>query len=61
MRTLASETYLAAKGENGDFLIKHCVGNLPENSEIDVPLSYADYYFIEAINKLNSQYYYEGL
>lgn len=61
VRTLASETYLAAKGENGDFLIKHCVGNLPENSEIDVPLSYADYYFIEAINKLNSQYYYEGL
>ena len=61
VRTLASETYLAAKGENGDFLIKHCVGNLPEKSEIDVPLSYADYYFIEAINKLNSQYYYEGL
>lgn len=61
VRTLASETYLAAKGENGDFLIKHCVGNIPENSEVDVPLSYADYYFIEAINRLNTQYYYEGM
>ena len=45
LRSLASDTYLAAPGENGGFLLKHCVGNLPGNSEIDVPLSYADYYF----------------
>lgn len=37
-----------ALGENGFFLLKHCVGNMPENNEIDVPLSYADYYFLEA-------------
>ena len=27
----------------------HSVGNLPGHSEIDVPLAYADYYFVEAM------------
>ncbi len=47
--TFSSEEYLARPGENGFFLLKHCVGNIPENSEVDVPLSYADYYFLEAL------------
>lgn len=47
--TLASEEYLAKPGENGNFLLKHCVGNIPENGEIDTALSYADYYFLEAL------------
>ena len=50
LRALASPEYLAEAGTNGGFLIKHCVGNKPGNSEIDVPLSYADYYFLEALN-----------
>lgn len=49
IRSLASPTYMAAVGENGGFLLKHSVGNLPGNSEIDAALSYADYYFIEAM------------
>lgn len=49
LMTFCSDKYLAKPGENGGFLLKHCVGNLPENSEIDVPLSYADYYFLEAL------------
>lgn len=51
IRTLASPQYLAAPGENGGFLLKHSVGNLPGNSEIDSPLIYADYYFLEALNR----------
>ena len=47
--TFGTDEYLAAYGENGGFLLKHCVGNMPENGEIDVPLSYADYYFLEAL------------
>lgn len=47
--TFGTDEYLAAPGENAGFLLKHCVGNLPENNEIDVPLSYADYYFLEAL------------
>ena len=50
LRTLASPEYLAEPGTNGGFLLKHGVGNLPGNSEVNVPLSYADYYFLEALN-----------
>lgn len=53
IRTLASEEYLSAPGENLGFLLKHSVGFLPVNSEVDVPLTYADYYFLEAIIRFN--------
>ena len=37
-------------GDSGDkyFILNHCVGNIPHGVEIDVPLVYADYYFLEA-------------
>ena len=47
--TLGSDKYLAKPGENAGFLLKHGVGNIPGGTEIDVPLSYADYYFLEAL------------
>ena len=37
------------KSTNGGFILKHGVGHLPAKSEVDVPLTYADYYFIEAL------------
>ncbi|MGN0846748.1 MAG: glucuronyl hydrolase [Kiritimatiellia bacterium] len=46
---LASPAYYAAPGENGDWLLKHGVGHKPGNSEIDTPLNYGDYYFLEAL------------
>ena len=49
LRTLASPEYLAKPGENGNFILKHSVGSLPGKSEVDVPLTYADYYFVEAL------------
>lgn len=49
LRTLASKEYLAEPGTNGNFILKHCVGALPDGSEVDVPLTYADYYFLEAL------------
>ena len=49
LRTLSSPSYFAEKGTNGNFILKHCVGHKPNNSEIDVPLTYADYYYIEAL------------
>ena len=51
LRTLASDAYLARPGENGNFLLMHSVGSRPDNLEIDVPLTYADYYFLEALLK----------
>ncbi len=49
MNSLASPVYRANLGENGNFILKHSVGNKPRQSEIDVPINYADYYFLEAL------------
>lgn len=49
LRSLASEEYLAAEGEVYGFLLKHSTGHRTKNSEVDVPLTYADYYFLEAL------------
>ena len=49
LRMLASPEYLYEKGDGFGFLVKHCVGSLPGHSEVDVPLTYADYYFLEAL------------
>jgi hypothetical protein len=54
IRTLASDEYLAKPGENGNFILRHGVGHLPGNSEVDVPLTYGDYYFIEALMRYRS-------
>ncbi|MDD4589083.1 MAG: glucuronyl hydrolase, partial [Parabacteroides sp.] len=35
-----------------NFVLMHSVGSLPHNSEVDVPLSYADYYYVEALMRL---------
>lgn len=49
LRTLASETYLASEGELYGFLLKHSTGFKLRNSEVDAPLTYADYYYLEAL------------
>ena len=47
LKTLTSPEYLAEPGTNGN--LKHSVGSLMEHSEVDVPLTYADYYYVEAL------------
>jgi unsaturated chondroitin disaccharide hydrolase len=49
-------TYKATANTNGGFLLKHSVGHLPAKSEVDVPLTYADYYFIEALIRYKNSY-----
>jgi hypothetical protein len=49
LKNLSSSTYKAAQGTNGGFIIQHCVGHMPNKTEVDVPLTYADYYFVEAM------------
>lgn len=51
LKSLSSEAYLAQPGTNGGFILMHSTGSLPHGSEIDVPLNYADYYFIEALKR----------
>jgi len=54
--SLSGEAYQAKLGENGGFLLMHSTGAYPLNSEIDVPLIYADYYFLEALGRYKKWY-----
>ncbi len=49
LRELASDKYLVPEGEDYGFILRHSTGSKPGNSEVDVPLTYADYYFLEAL------------
>ena len=51
IRSLSSPEYRAPLGKNGCFLLMHSVGSIPHNNEIDVPLNYADYYFLEPLTR----------
>ena len=51
LMTLSSPEYRVSDGSNGGFLLKHSVGHRMANSEVDVPLTYADYYFLEAMKR----------
>lgn len=51
LKTLSSEQYLAEKGTNAGFILKHSTGSLPNGTEIDAPLNYADYYYLEALKR----------
>ncbi len=47
--SLASPAYQAEVGKNNGFILMHSTGHKPGKSEIDVPLVYADYYFLEGL------------
>lgn len=51
LRSLSSPQYKAAKGTNGGFILMHGVGHKPAGTEVDVPLTYGDYYFVEAMKR----------
>lgn len=44
-----TEHYRSAQGENKGFILLHSTGEKPKNSEVDVPIIYADYYYLEAL------------
>ncbi|MEQ7799561.1 glycoside hydrolase family 88 protein [Pedobacter sp. ASV1-7] len=56
IKSLSSDTYRAKAGQNGGFLLMHSTGAYPLNSEIDVPLIYADYYYLEALGRYKKWY-----
>lgn len=53
LESLSSPTYKAKLGENNHFILMHSTGHKPGKSEIDVPLVYADYYYLEALLRYN--------
>lgn len=51
-------TYASAHGENYGFILGYSVGAKPFESEVDVPLNYADYYYLEArLRKMDLETY----
>ena len=52
LRSLTSDRYLAAPGENAGFILRHSVGFFAQHSEVDKPLTYADYYYVEALLRM---------
>ncbi|WP_345949099.1 glucuronyl hydrolase [Mucilaginibacter sp. PAMB04274] len=51
LKSLSAAPYKAALGSNGGFILQHSVGHIPQGTEVDVPLTYADYYFMEALER----------
>ena len=49
LETLSTPAFKAELGKNNHFILMHSTGHKPGNSEIDVPLVYADYYYLEGL------------
>ena len=49
LRTLSSEAYLVPAGGSHGFILDHSTGHRPLNAEVDVPICYADYYYVKAL------------
>lgn len=47
-----SEKYTCELGSNYGFILNSSVGSYPSNYQVDVPAIYADYYYLEAIERL---------
>lgn len=47
-----SKNYSAAKVDYRGFLLLHRTGSKPAKSEVDVPIIYADYYYLEALLRM---------
>ena len=54
INTLSSDKYLLSEAVKGPFILDHSTGNWPVKDEVDQPIVYADYYFLEAIIRKQS-------
>jgi unsaturated chondroitin disaccharide hydrolase len=51
LQSLTKAPYQSLPGTNGGFILQHSVGHIPQGTEVDVPLTYADYYYVEAMKR----------
>ena len=51
LKSLSAAPYQSLPGTKGGFILQHSVGHIPENTEVDQPLTYADYYYVEAMKR----------
>ena len=52
LKSLSGPEYFASE-DNHHFLLKHSTGSRRANSEVDTPIIYADYYYLEALLRYN--------
>jgi uncharacterized protein YyaL (SSP411 family) len=51
LQNLSGPKYMAKQGTNDGFILMHSVGSIPGKFEIDTPLNYADYYYLEGLKR----------
>jgi len=49
VQSLSSDQYLLSDRVNGPFILDHCTGDWSKKLELDEPIIYGDYYFLEAL------------
>lgn len=54
MASLKSPDYILASDFDAPFILDHSTGNWPKNDEIDEPIAYGDYYFLETLIRLKN-------
>ncbi|AJR04464.1 glycoside hydrolase family 88 protein [Siansivirga zeaxanthinifaciens] len=54
INTLNSREYILNPEVSGPFILDHSTGNWPKNDEIDEPIVYGDYYYLEALLRMKS-------
>lgn len=54
VNSLESENYLLKETEQAPFILDHSTGNWPKKDEVDEPIVYGDYYFLETLLRLKS-------
>lgn len=54
INSLSSSKYLLNESVNGPFILDHSTGDWSRKAELDEPIIYADYYFLEAIIRKNA-------
>ena len=54
VNTLKSQEYILGNNIKAPFILDHSTGNWPKNDEIDEPIVYGDYYFLETLLRLKA-------
>lgn len=49
LSSLSSDVYVLGNQKSAPFILNHSTGNMPKEDEVDLPIVYADYYFLEAM------------
>ena len=54
VNTLKSKEYILKSNITAPFILDHSTGNWPKNDEMDEPIVYGDYYFLETLLRLKA-------